>query len=134
MRRSVPGVVEPLGVATLGLATTDANDVKAIRAGLKRSDHRRSDAQNVPRRKLDHLVIELGTTGTADHHVRLLLLTVTVTPWHSGAWLIGEAAHAKFRRSQNLPREPPLDMNILRTDVAEVVEVLLRPVGQQFYS
>ena len=28
MSRSVPGVLEPLGVATLGLATTDANDVK----------------------------------------------------------------------------------------------------------
>lgn len=76
----------------------DANDVKTVRAGLERSDHRRSDAQNVPLRELDHFVIELGTTGTADHDVGLLLLAVPVTPRHSGAWLVGEAAHAKLWR------------------------------------
>jgi hypothetical protein len=47
--RSVPEILESLGVASLGLAAADADHVKTFRAGLERADDRRSDAQDVPR-------------------------------------------------------------------------------------
>jgi hypothetical protein len=47
--RSVPEILESLGVASLRLAAADADHVKTFRAGLERADDRRSDAQHVPR-------------------------------------------------------------------------------------
>ena len=41
---SVPEVLEPLGVASLGLATTDADQVETLRAGLEGANDRRSHA------------------------------------------------------------------------------------------
>lgn len=46
--RSVSEILEPLGVASLGLPTTDADHIKTLRAGLERADYCRSDAQHVP--------------------------------------------------------------------------------------
>ena len=60
--RSVPEVVEPFGVASLGFPATDADHVKTLWAGLERADNGRGDAQHVPRCELDDLVIELGAT------------------------------------------------------------------------
>src|SRR4029453_2936654 len=74
-------------------------------------------------------VVELGATGAADDDVGLLLHTVPVPPRHPGTRLVGEPAHAQLWRSQGLAREAPLDLNTLRADVANLVEVLLRPVG-----
>jgi hypothetical protein len=48
-RRSVPEILEPLGVASIGLAPADADHVKTFRAGLERADDCRSDAQHIPR-------------------------------------------------------------------------------------
>jgi hypothetical protein len=48
-RRSVPEILEPLAVASLGLAATDADHVETFRAGLERADDCRSDTQHVPR-------------------------------------------------------------------------------------
>ena len=49
VERSAPKVLEPLGVASFGPSTTDADHVKALRAGLKRADYRGRDTQHVPR-------------------------------------------------------------------------------------
>src|SRR5688500_433492 len=52
-----------------------------------------------------------------------------MTPRHARTRLIGEAAHAKLRRSQLLTREAPLHVNVPRADITKLVEVPLRPVG-----
>src|ERR671919_902294 len=128
-RRSLPKVLEPLGVASLGLATTDTDHVETFRAGLEGSDDCGSHAQHVPYRQLDDLVIELGATGPGDHNVDLLLHTMPVTPRHARPRVIGEAAHAELGRSQSFPREPPLHPNILRADITKIAEVLPGPIG-----
>src|SRR5919197_5053879 len=79
---SVPEVWEPLGVAALGLAAADADEVEALWAGLERADHRGSDAQRVPRCELDDLLVQLGATGAGDDDVRLFLLAMSVAPGH----------------------------------------------------
>src|SRR5687767_5540558 len=128
-RRLVPEVLEPLGVATPGLPTTDADHVKTLRAGLERAHDRRSDPQHVPDRELDDVAVELGTTGPGNHDVRFLLHAMPVTPRHAGTRLVGEAAHAELGGSQRRPREPPLHASLGRADIAKLAEVLLRPVG-----
>src|SRR5215207_161874 len=52
-----------------------------------------------------------------------------VAPRHARTRLIGEPTHAELARSQCLPREPPLHVNVPRADIAKLVEVLPRPVG-----
>src|SRR5919198_1324893 len=126
---SVPEVLEPLGVASLGLAATDADHVETLRAGLEGANDRRSHPQDVPDRELDDLVIELGTTRPGDHDVDLLLHTMPVTPRHAGTRVVGEAAHAELGRSQSLPREAPLHWRVPRADIAKLVEALLHPLG-----
>src|SRR5688500_20252727 len=69
---SVPEILEPLGVASLGLATTDADHVETLRDGLEGANDRRSYAQDVPDREIDDLVIELVTTRTGDHEVDII--------------------------------------------------------------
>src|SRR3954453_1582351 len=128
-RRSVPEVVDPLAVAPVGLPATDADHVETVRAGLERARYCRSDPHHVPGRELDDLAVELGTTGPGDHHIGLLLHAVPVTPGHSGARFIGEPAHAELGRLQGVPRESPLDLDILGADIANFVEVLLGPAG-----
>jgi len=73
-QRQSPGVVEPLVVAALGPAAANADEVEPVRPGFERADHGRSDAQHVPGRGLDDLVVELGTTGAGDDDVGLLPL------------------------------------------------------------
>ncbi len=74
---SVPEVFDPLGVAAVGLAATDADHVKTLWAGFERAQHRRSDSQYIPLGKVDDLLVELGTTGTGDDDIGLLLLAVS---------------------------------------------------------
>src|ERR687896_2139130 len=126
---SVPEVLEPLGVTSLGLATTDADHLETLRAGLEGANDRRSHAQDVPDRELDDLVVELGTTRPGDHDVDLLLHAMPVTPRHPGTRVVREAAHAELGRSQRLARESPLHRRVVRADIAKLVEVLLRPLG-----
>jgi hypothetical protein len=47
--RSVLEILDPLGVASLGLPATDTDHVKTFRAGLERAIDFRSDGQHVPR-------------------------------------------------------------------------------------
>src|ERR687891_461003 len=54
---------------------------------------------------------------------------MTVPPRHPSTELVGEAAHPELGRSKDFPRKPPLNVNMLRADIAEVIEVLPRPFG-----
>lgn len=93
---SVPDVRDPLGVAALGLAPADADQVEALRTRLERTHHRGGDTQHVPRHELDDLVAELGATGARDDDIGLLLLAMPVAERHAGARLIGEATDAEL--------------------------------------
>lgn len=72
----------------------NADEVEPVRPGFERADHGRSDAQDVPCRELDDLVVEPGTTGAGDDDVGLLLLAMAVSDRHAGTWLVGEPADA----------------------------------------
>src|SRR5215207_10384021 len=120
LSRSVPEVLEPLGVASLGLATTDADDIETLRAGLERANHARSDAQHVPGREFDDRVIELRTTRPGHDDVGLLLDPMPVAPGHPRTRLVGEAAHPELGGAQSVPREPPLYPHVPRADVAKL--------------
>src|SRR5665811_1035972 len=93
---------------SLGLPTTDADDIEALRAGLERANHAWGDAQHVPGRQLDDLVIELRATRPGHHALRLLLYAMPVAPGHPRARLVGEATHPELGGVQSVPREPPL--------------------------
>ena len=75
---SVPKVGDPLGIAAFGLAAADADEVEPVRPGLERADDGGSDAEHVPGRELDELMVELGATRAGDDDVGLLLLAMPV--------------------------------------------------------
>ena len=90
---SVPEDGDPLGVAALGLAAADADEVETLCAGLERADHCGSHAQHVPGCELDNLVVAWRDRYRHDD-MDLFLLAMSVAERHAGTRLVGEAADA----------------------------------------
>src|SRR5581483_4382739 len=65
-------------VAALGPVGPDRDHLEAVLAALERTDHRRAHPDDIPALELVNLVVEPDPPRAADHHVRLLLLSMAV--------------------------------------------------------
>ena len=130
-----PPVGRRHAVAALGPVGADGDDLQPVRASLERAHDLRGHAHDVPLAKLDDAVVELHPPRARDHHVRLLLLAMTVAHGRAEAGRVAKVADPEVLGIELAAGEARLDLGgPLARGVLELLQVLDREVGHGVWT